>query len=473
MNARKKSLSLLLVLAMLIASAAMLLPITSSATEPEIDDFGVQTLTALDLPNDANTVLRFVFTIGNLDYEEVGVIVSKSVETPTYDAEHCFTKKMTTVYSSITADSNTEPAPDGRWWVAVKLTGIPHSYFDGPLYVRAFVKNESEDPTYSDTETVTVCSAAGHTHEGLLLCTHCDGCNLDVEPQPAVKKCNDSSKSGEKEYIPEEFIIRSVQGYDADNPDPANDLLMEFSILWNPTMLNLDGEVEGSEGPYCATRIMGGGTSNLTYWSGTNDPKGSWCPYAGGFEGAKVTKGGPAGMLKNHGDYSDYPNIGGTVAAADANNLENGHEWGWHRVGVRVHQEVRNLAALMEDTTPGATAPTYRTTVTVYFDGEEVFSVYGDNKLAGHYLYTVASNGDGTVTYTPIADDVKAIPFALHSRRVKSDTAAYVVTADISVTCGTEFVQDVERVNAPAGNPTYTVAAGVNVPAKMYFKLAD
>ena len=85
----------------------------------------------------------------------------------------------------------------------------------------------------------------------------------------------------------------------------------------------------------------------------------------------------------------------------------------------------------------------------------------------------MASNGDGTVTYTPIAENIMAIPFVLHSRRVKSDTVAYVVTADVSVTCGTEFVQNVERVNAPAGNPTYTIAEGVDVPAKMYFKLAD
>ena len=337
------------------------------------------------------------------------------------------------------------------------------------------------DPTKHNVEHWTVTSAVSlfnETGEREGTCTICDREVKEVLTfQPNVQECSDSTRSGEKEYIPAQSSILSVQGdkhFYAIDADPDNDLLMEFSILWNPTMLNLNGTADGSEGPYCATRIMGGGkTTNLTYWSGSDEPKGSWCPYAGGFEGAAMTKGGPAGMLKDHGDYIDYPNIGGAVAA-DANDLENGHEWGWHRVGVRVHQEVRNLAALMADTEPGATAPTYRTTVTVYFDGEEVFSVYGDNKMkAGHDLYTVASNGDGTVTYTPIAENIMAIPFVLHSRRVKSDTVAYVVTADVSVTCGTEFVQNVERVNAPAGNPTYTVVEGVDVPAKMYFKLAD
>ena len=336
------------------------------------------------------------------------------------------------------------------------------------------------DLTKHNVENWNVTSAVSlfnETGEREGTCTICDREVKEVLTfQPNVQECSDSTRSGEKEYVPAQSSILSVQGdkhFYAIDADPDNDLLMEFSILWNPTMLNLNGTVEGSEGPYCATRIMGGGTTNLTYWSGSDEPKGSWCPYAGGFEGAAVTKGGPAGMGKDHGDYSDYPNIGGSVAA-DANDLENGHEWGWHRVGVRVHQEVRNLAALMADTEPGATTPTYRTTVTVYFDGEEVFSVYGDNKMkAGQYLYTVASNGDGTVTYTEIAENIMAIPFVLHSRRVKSDTVAYVVTADVSVTCGTEFVQNVERVNAPAGNPTYTIAEGVDVPAKMYFKLAD
>ena len=306
----------------------------------------------------------------------------------------------------------------------------------------------------------------------------CKLCNNPVEEeltfQPTVKECTASTGG---EYKPAEFGILSVQGdkhFYATDTEPANDLLIEFSILWNPTMLNINGDVSGTEGPYCATRIMGTGASNLTYWSGTKDPKGSWCPYAGGFEGATLTQGGPAGMMKNHGDYSDYPNIGGDVAEADADDLDNGHEWGWHRIGLRVHQEVTNLATLKADTTAGATKPTYKTTVTVYFDGVEKFSVYGDYESGkeANRLYSVASNGDGTVTYTEIGDAVKAIPFVIHTTGVKNAAAAYIVTADYSVTCGTSFVQNVVRVDNPTA-ATYRVAEGVDLNARVFYKLAD
>ena len=485
MNTRKRTLSLLLVLAMLIVALATILPATvsadvNSALDGEIDNYRYQTLIGANVKTSEDTDLRFLFSIDKAkldDYTAVGFVFSKSDDPVKVDSPKGNYKSVTTVYSTVTANGVPIPAPEGRYWVAIQLSDIPHASFATEIYVRPFVE-DGTGTRYGETTSINVCEALGHTHEVSLLCTHCDGCNLDVEPQPTVKKCNDSTKSGEKEYIPEEFIIRSVQGYDATNPDPANDLLMEFSILWNPTMLNLNGTVEGSEGPYCATRIYSirsGKTrsSNLTYWSGSDEPKGSWCPYAGGFEGAEFDGGQPAGMGTNHGAYSNYPNIGGSVAAADADNLENGHEWGWHRVGVRVRQEVSNLPTLMEDTEPGATAPTYTTTVTVYFDGEEVFSVYGDygsNKVQ-HRLYTVASNGDGTVTYTPIADDVKAIPFVLHSRRVKSDTAAYVVTADISVTCGSDFVQDVRKATNPDMDAQFEVADGVFVPATMWYEL--
>ena len=184
------------------------------------------------------------------------------------------------------------------------------------------------DPTKHNVENWNVTSAVSlfnETGEREGICTICEKKVKEVLTfQPNVQECSDSTRSGEKEYIPAQSSILSVQGdkhFYAIDADPDNDLLMEFSILWNPTMLNLNGTADGSEGPYCATRIMGGGkTTSLTYWSGSDEPKGSWCPYAGGFEGAAMTKGGPAGMLKDHGDYIDYPNIGGAVAA-DANDL--------------------------------------------------------------------------------------------------------------------------------------------------------
>ena len=326
-----------------------------------------------------------------------------------------------------------------------------------------------------DDWNVTAATVLNHTGSRTGTCKLCHKPVVEeLIFQPTVKECATSTGG---EYKPAEFGILSVQGdkhFYATDTEPANDLFIEFSILWNPTMLNINGDVSGTEGPYCATRIMGTGATNLTYWSGTDSPKGSWCPYAGGFEGASLTDGGPAGMNKDHGEYSDYPNIGGSVAPADATNLDNGHEWGWHRIGVRVHQDVTNLDALKADTTPGATTPKYKTTMTLYFDGVEVISVYGDysSSKAANRLYSVASNGDGTVTYTEIGDSIKAIPFVIHATGVKDGTTAYVVTAYHSVTCGTAFVQNVQRVDNPTA-ATYEVADGVNLNARVYYKLAD
>ena len=78
-NVRGRALSLFLVTALLIVAAAVIVPIVTYADPAEIDDFGYQTLSALNLPNDDDTDLRFVFTVGSLDYTEVGVIVSKRI----------------------------------------------------------------------------------------------------------------------------------------------------------------------------------------------------------------------------------------------------------------------------------------------------------------------------------------------------------------------------------------------------------
>ena len=145
---KRRALPLLLFFALLIVSLAILIPTAASADpEPaEIQDFSYQTLTNATV-SAGPTDLRFLFTISEdklEDYSEVGVIVSKTVDNPTYDAANCYTKKMTVAYRTITADSKTTAAPDGRYWVAAKLTGIPHNYYDGKLYIRAFVKVQSK-----------------------------------------------------------------------------------------------------------------------------------------------------------------------------------------------------------------------------------------------------------------------------------------------------------------------------------------
>ena len=111
---KRRNLSILLVLALLIVAVAVIVPIAVFATSdpelPEIDDFGYQTLSAFNLANDADTDLRFVFTVGKLDYTEVGFVISKTNSTPTVGGANCYKAGTDTVYSTITADGTPIPS---------------------------------------------------------------------------------------------------------------------------------------------------------------------------------------------------------------------------------------------------------------------------------------------------------------------------------------------------------------------------
>ena len=159
-NTRKKAVSLLLILAMLTVLLAALVPIVSTADGDEIQDFGYQAPTDYTMLDDF-TNLRFVFTVPEdklPSYTAAGFVFSKSVAEPTVGGENCKTANATAAYRSITADGKTVEADDGRYWIAVKMTNIPQSYFDGPIYVRAFVDN-GEDVTYSAATEISVWGA--------------------------------------------------------------------------------------------------------------------------------------------------------------------------------------------------------------------------------------------------------------------------------------------------------------------------
>ena len=62
--------------------------------------------------------------------------------------------------------------------------------------------------------------------------------------------------------------------------------------------------------------------------------------------------------------------------------------------------------------------------------------------------------------------------FQINRAQAKADTTVYLALADISVTCGKTFAMPVEKVATPAA-ATLEVAEGVEIPAPVYFKLAD
>lgn len=472
-NVRGRALSLFLVTALLIVAAAVMVPIVTSADPAEIDDFGYQTLSALNLPNDDDTDLRFVFTVGSLDYTEVGVIVSKTVAEPTYEADHCYTKKMTTVYGTIYEDGVPRSASAGRYYVAVKLTNIPHEYFDGALYVRAFVK-DGEGVRYSNAASLSVCSAVGHTHEiddtnGKMVggtaamnvvgtkIGHCDGCNLDNVTEYGsttslfYKKWTAGNSHGA--YMEPRTLAEILAGGKHFYPDESNgglgnDLYIEYSVLWNETLLNLSST--RNNGAFIDTRFTSAsnGTSdtmNVCYWSLANDVSMSDCTFAGGFEygGFETSEPGnpyPRMVPPTGSAYADFPNIGGT---------DKDHpEWGWHRIGIVYHEEVTNLEAVRNGD-PAA----YKLTSTVYLDGEVISVLSGSSLESGgsdYKLFTCESDGAGGVTYS----DANLTGKHLSIFRVNDVDAptqdAYFAAGDCFATCGRSFVYPVTKIANPA-----------------------
>ena len=249
---------------------------------------------------------------------------------------------------------------------------------------------------------------------------------------------------------------------DESNGGLGNDLLVEYSLLWNDTLQNFNKSAGGQTLDSRITNKSGGGTTVLAWMSYQDNAQGSDCPFMGGFEwGALGTPedGTSAGMCGSSGAWADYPNIGG----ADRENPE----WGWHRVQIRVHQELTNAAEVAS----GASAVYYMYSA-VYIDGVQVSKLSETGASpAGSLLFTAANDGADGIAYTDIADD--SILYGFNSQIAKKNSGVgYLVYGDYSVSCGRTFAQSVTRVDSPAA-ATYVTRAdgGVEIPAPAYFTI--
>ncbi|MBP5610410.1 MAG: hypothetical protein J6X72_03630, partial [Clostridia bacterium] len=304
-------------------------------------------------------------------------------------------------------------------------------------------------------------------------CSVCDQpVNEVLKVEPTVVICTDATSAG---YATEGVAFADILGdkhfYPTTAEPEGNDLLIEYSVLFNGTMLNLY-DAEGSN-PYVTARING---EPVLYWSPRNDITYSDAIFAGAFEwmgnfgtpisDSEVTT--PATMCGVNPNYSDYPNVGG----ADQNNPE----YGWHRIQIRVHQELIDEAALKAEAAgTAAGVKDYVAVATVYVDGTAAFKLStgtkGLQKIQDN-LFTAEADGNGGITYTD--GNASVIAFYLNRTRAVLDKVAYVAVADINVTCGKEFVQkDLSKVAYPA--PKTLVVdedAGVEIDAPMYYTVA-
>ena len=236
MQIKRRSISLLLILAMMTIALVSLLPLTAAAdpvgdNAADIQDFSYQTLSNAN-QTDATTDLRVMFTIGSLDYDEVGFVFSTSNSAPT--AGGAGTYSTTTVHSTINAGGGNIPAGEGRFWVAVKLHDIPLASFETPIYIRPFVK-DGENYSYIDAATITVCEALTFDK------TVAGESQLWNSAAPTEGPVNYRYSAGTDTYSISKTIgdIRGSKHFFPTTEDPTyKQLYFEYSFLWNETLAN-------------------------------------------------------------------------------------------------------------------------------------------------------------------------------------------------------------------------------------------
>ena len=321
------------------------------------------------------------------------------------------------------------------------------------------------DPNAHKVDDWTVTEAANMLNPTGSRNGECTLCHQPVVEEihyegPIIKVCDPSTQRIELSRVNFADARGDKHFYPTDEDPLGNDLYLEFSILWNESILNFDA----SQNPYMVARFHDG--KPLYYFSPVADLPYSDAKVAGAFEwmgnftapisDSEVTT--PATMCSKSSNYADYPNIMG----ADPDHPE----YGWHRVGIRYHLELL-------DGKTGADLKDYVGIATAYVDGVAIFKLSTGTAGMQNWesmLFKAESDGEGGIVYSDAGDYV--IPFLMNKSYTKAGTTAYVALSDVYVTCGTDFVMKVEKVASPEAK-TLEVAEGVEIPAPVYFKLAD
>ena len=318
------------------------------------------------------------------------------------------------------------------------------------------------DPDAHEVDEWTVTSAANMLNPTGSRTGVCTLCHNDVVEDilwegPNIK----AFEANSERYGMAEVKLEDVRGDDHFYPTEVNpegkDLYVEFSILWNETVLNFDA----SKDPYMVGRFYDG--KPFYYLSPVPGMGYSDADFSGAFEwmgnfatpisDSEVTT--PATMCGGNPNYSDYPNIAGTDEANP--------EYGWHRFGVRYHLELL-------DGKTGADLKDYVGIVTAYVDGTAIFKMSTGADGMQNWESMLFKTEDGGESYSDAGDIV--VPFIMNKSNTKAGTTAYLAFSDVYVTCGKDFVMKVEKVASPEAD-TLEVAEGVEIPAPVYFKLAD
>ena len=475
--------SLFVLFATLFALVAALLPTVASAdpaqgaADGEIRDFSYQTMNGADVL-DVSTDLRFLFSVGSLAYDAVGFVFSTSNDPVKTDEPKANYTTTTTVYGSVTANGKQIPAPDGRHWVAVKLSSIPHVSFATYVYIRPFVEDGS-GTRYGETKRINVCEALGHAHEikdpdgtATLLtpgtrCGNCEVCGLygiveeDVCAAVADPLTENRYKSGNYtstafgEYAFFKDVLAPGETFcpDEENNYKGRDFYFEIDLLWNETMANC--AVDELRFSLFSQVGKTGYLNDLFRFTPKNESY-SRNKYAGGFDydTAIEVVSGPAGG--NGEPFDRYPNLNASSSESD---------WGWHKIGVRIHESAE---------TDGVSV-TYSACSYLYIDGVERWKIELDAatlQASAQLLYVMDTAGN----YTENLD--ANYRFSFWADNIKNSVeACYMITANVTgrAVIPTEFSTGVVPVADPVDSKYVWQRDADNVvlPAKVYFAAAN
>jgi hypothetical protein len=282
---------------------------------------------------------------------------------------------------------------------------------------------------------------------------HCTACDRDIVKDIAYEPVIWNANAKTSGNAVDKRLYSKIRGEDhfyptETNPN-GNDLLIEFSILYNETLATLPG---------ASFDITVGDGSDFVNIKLSSDANARYGTVVGGFsardrnDGKGAILSTPSAAAIAEDPNAKYPSIG---------------NYGWHRVAIRIHEE----AAIVED----AVAYTY--TGEAYLDGNLILAFDLSKWASGNtgvLLYT-AKIEDGNLVY---ADNDAANSWgeiAIYDF-YKSENV-YCAIADTYMTCGHDFVQSVEAVADPVA-ATFTfddkgtddTTDDVTAPAAMYFK---
>ena len=389
--------------------------------------------------------LRFAFSVESKNYD-CGVVYSNTNDFPLVGESDCTVEEAWKIHSSTNTNLDGHYSGSGRYWAEIKIGNIWHTHYDDTYYVRAYVRESADSNVYYYSDEI-ICTSVNETFEhkhtvpsptstttGTSLldpgtrvgtCSVCHRNNVIEYVTPTVTSAhftNSSSGTYVKKANIYSSLLHGARHFypHSSNDNEGNDLLIEFSFLWNPSLTNLKNAY--MEIARIANSNGGDGVTAF-YLNFADNVSGMWVPYAGGFEGGEYNHiaFGPEGVYKQNPARNECVFIG---------------EYGWHRIGVRIHED-----AWIENG-----SPRYRITSTLYVDGRAVSSLDKTYNSSNNNLLYTASVVNGQLQYTDIADGRTLYGFRLGNKQTKSGKTTDFYYADYSISCGQTFVQDVQPV---------------------------